>query len=43
MVWCKDGGEVDVEGGGRFECTRWFIGRCVVLSVYVELFVGGGK
>ena len=26
MVWCKDGGEVDVEGGGRFECTRCLLG-----------------
>jgi hypothetical protein len=25
------------------ECTRCFIGRCVVLCVQVEWFVGGGN
>ena len=36
MVLCKDGGEMDV---GRLGCTRWFIGRCMVLCVQV----GWGK
>ncbi len=31
MLWCKDGGEVDVERCGEIEWTRWFIARCVEL------------
>jgi hypothetical protein len=27
----------------EIECTRWFIGRCVVLCVQVGWFVGGGN
>jgi hypothetical protein len=26
----------------KIECSRWFTGRCVVLSVQVGWFVGGG-
>ncbi len=26
----------------EMECTRWYIGRCVVLRVQVGWFVGGG-
>ncbi len=26
----------------KIECTRWFIGGCVVLCVQVGWFVGGG-
>ncbi len=26
----------------KIECTRWFIGRCVVLCVQVGWFDGGG-
>ncbi len=43
MVWCKDGGEVDVEGCGRLSAHDGQSGNCVVLCVQVGWFVGGGN